>query len=266
MGVVRNRRHRIRVVDLHGGRGQLLGHSLYRLHGLRHADRLVEGRRLSGDFSTYTLVAANDDLPGGCGPGAYYASGMWSGCLEEGETYLIQVDGWQDARGQAGILIQSTLRGRRSPPAKADSIAPSARRRTRTEPSCSMWETGGDYTATWVGPNGFTASGQQISGLGSGTYSAAIVTSCGNTLTHTVTLTEPDPSCSTSNWSSLDAQELPNGEAFLGALGGTEPYEIVWSGEFGELGSGPLIEALGKGSTPSCSRTAMAVRPICPSA
>ena len=30
-------------------------------------------------------------------------------------------------------------------------------------------------------------------------------------------------------------------------MGGTEPYEIVWSGEFGELGSGPLIEALGEG-------------------
>ena len=201
-----------------------------------------------GDWSTYTLVAANDDLPGGCGPGAYYASGMWSGCLEEGETYLIQVDGWQNARGQAGILIQSTLEG---PQVTSSQGGLNCALGKEEDPNgtvvLNVSGTGGDYTATWVGPNGFTASGQQISGLGSGTYSAAIVTSCGNTLTHTVTLTEPDPIVLDLELVQPGCPELPNGEAFLDASGGTEPYDIVWSGEFGELGSGPLIQALGEG-------------------
>ena len=107
--------------------------------------------------------------------------------------------------------------------------------------------TGADYMATWVGPNGFTASGQQISGLGSGTYSAAIVTSCGNTLTHTVTLSEPAPIVLDLELVQPGCPELPNGEAYLSASGGTEPYEITWSGEFGELGAGTLIDALGEG-------------------
>ena len=83
--------------------------------------------------------------------------------------------------------------------------------------------TGGDYSAAWVGPDGFSASGQQISGLGSGTYSAAIVTSCGNTLTHTATLTEPDPIVLDIELVHPGCPELPNGEAYLGASGGTQP-------------------------------------------
>ena len=71
--------------------------------------------------------------------------------------------------------------------------------------------------AAWVGPDGFSASGQQISGLGSGTYSAAIVTSCGNTPTHTVTLTEPDPIALDLELVHPGCPELPNGEAYLGA-------------------------------------------------
>ena len=201
-----------------------------------------------GDWSTYTLVAANDDMSGGCGSGAFYASGMWSGCLEEGETYLIQVDGWQDSRGLAGILITSTFEG---PQVTSSEGGLNCALGKEEDPNgtivLNLSGTGGDYTATWVGPNGFTASGQQISGLGSGTYSAAIVTSCGNTLTHTVTLSEPDPIVLDLELVQPGCPELPNGEAFLGASGGTEPYEITWSGEFGELGSGVLIEALGEG-------------------
>ena len=201
-----------------------------------------------GDWSTYTLVAANDDLPGGCGPGAYYASGMWSGCLEEGETYLIQVDGWQDARGQAGIRVESSAE---VPEVGSSNGGLACALGKEEDPNgtivLNVTGTGGDYITTWVGPNGFTASGQQISGLGSGTYSAAIVTSCGNALTHTVTLSEPDPIVLDLELIQPGCPELPNGEAFLGASGGVEPYEITWTGEFGELGSGVLIEALGEG-------------------
>ena len=200
------------------------------------------------DFSTYTLVAANDDLPGGCGPGAYYASGMWSGCLEEGETYLIQVDGWQDARGQAGILVETVSDG---PQVTSSTGGLACALGKEEDPNgtivLNITGTGGDYSAAWVGPDGFSASGQQISGLGSGTYSAAIVTSCGNTLTHSVTLTEPDPIVLDIELVHPGCPELPNGEAYLGANGGTPPYDIVWSGIFGEIGNGEIVEGLAEG-------------------
>ena len=201
-----------------------------------------------GDFGTYTLVAANDDLPGGCGPGAYYASAMWSGCLDAGETYLIQVDGWQNARGQAGVLIESVEDG---PQVTSSTGGLACALGKEQDPNgtivLNITGTGGDYSAAWVGPDGYSASGQQISGLGSGTYSAAIVTSCGNTLTHTVTLTEPDPIVLDIELVHPGCPELPNGEAYLGASGGTQPYEIVWSGLFGDIGTGEIVEGLAEG-------------------
>lgn len=200
------------------------------------------------DFSTFVLMAANDDLPGGCGPGAGYASGMWSGCLEAGETYLIQVDGWQDARGQAGILIESVADG---PQVTSVTGGLSCAIGKEDEPNgtivLNISGTGGDYTAAWVGPSGYASTGQQISGLSSGTYSAAIVTSCGNTLTHSVVLTEPDPIVLDIEITQPGCPDLPNGEAYLGAVGGSEPYEIVWSSVLGEVGTGPLLDGLLEG-------------------
>lgn len=202
-----------------------------------------------GDFATYTLVAANDDLPGGCGPGAYYASAMWSGCLDAGETYLIQVDGWQNARGQAGILIESVEDG---PQVTSSTGGLACALGKEQDPNgtivLNITGTGGDYSAAWVGPDGFSASGQQISGLGSGTYSAAIVTSCGNTLTHTVTLTEPAPLVMDIDLVPPGCPDQPNGSAALGAAGGTEPYTITWSGAEGEIGTGTVIDGLSEGA------------------
>ena len=192
-------------------------------------------------------MEANDDLPGGCRPGAYSASAMWSGCLDAGETYLIQLDGWNNARGQAGILIECVVDG---PQVTSSTGGLACALGKEQDPNgtivLNITGTGGDYSAAWVGPDGFSASGQQVSGLGSGTYSAAIVTSCGNTLTHTVTLTEPDPIVSTSDWS-IRMSQLPNGEAYLGASGGTQPYEIVWCGLFGDIGTGEIVEGLAEG-------------------
>ena len=200
------------------------------------------------DFSTYTLISANDDLPGGCGPGAYYASGLWTGCLDSGESYLIQVDGWQDARGRAGITIETV---EDEPVVNASVGGLACATGKEDDPNgtvvLNLSGTGSNYSAAWVGPNGFTGSGQQISGLGAGTYSAAILTNCGTSLTYSVTLTEPAPLALDLELVQPGCPELPNGEAFLTATGGTEPYEINWSGTFGELGTGPLLDNLGEG-------------------
>ena len=52
-----------------------------------------------GDFSTYELVGANDDWCAG------YRSTMYTSCLEVGETYYIQVDGWAGQTGDADVSV-----------------------------------------------------------------------------------------------------------------------------------------------------------------
>ena len=201
------------------------------------------------DYSTYTLVNANDDLPGGCGPGNGYASGLWTGCLDSGATYLIQVDGWYGAVGQAGITVVS------------EDIELSVNSSTSglncalekdEEPNgailLNLTGSGSDYVATWVGPDGFTAQGQQITGLSEGTYSTVILTSCGATLVHTQTLTEPDPINLNLDVVGPSCPEQNDGEAFLSATGGELPYEIQWFGELGDIGNGELLEDLGEGT------------------
>lgn len=201
------------------------------------------------DFSTYELISANDDLPGGCGSGAFYASGLWTGCLDAGETYLIQVDGWQNARGQAGIRIESVPD---EPEVVSVTGGLDCASGKEEDPSgtivLNITGTGSNYSVAWVGPDAFSGSGQQISGLGSGTYSAAIVTSCGNSLTHSVTLTEPAPIALDLELVQPGCPELPNGEAALNVTGGTAPYDINWSDEFGDIGEGPMIGDLGEGA------------------
>lgn len=200
------------------------------------------------DFSTYTLMGANDDLPGGCGPGAYYASAMWTGCLDSGATYLIQVDGWADARGTAGITITTDAEPESMSSATGGLACPLDK---EEDPNGTIVlnpiGVGADFTAAWIGPNGFSAEGQQISGLGGGTYSAVILTNCGNTLTHSVTLTEPAPIVMDLDLVPPGCPEQPNGSATLDVQGGTVPYTITWSGPLGEIGQGPLVTGLSEG-------------------
>ncbi len=200
------------------------------------------------DFDTYELIAANDDLSGGCGSGAFYASGLWTGCLDAGETYLIQVDGWQDGRGQAGVRIETV----EDEPAVTSSVGGLACASGKEEDPngtivLNLSGTGSNFVAAWVGPSNFSASGQQISGLGAGTYSAAILTNCGTSLTHSVTLVEPAPLELGLELVPPGCPELPNGVALLSVSGGTEPYDIQWSDALGELGAGQMIEGLAEG-------------------
>ena len=201
-----------------------------------------------GDFESYTLMGANDDIPGGCGPGNVYSSALWTGCLDSGVTYLIQLDGWYGSRGTAGIFIESV---------DTEEVITSATGGL----SCALGKEedpngtivlnpvgmGSGFTAAWVGPNGFSGEGQQISGLTAGTYSAVVVSNCGGSLVHTVTLTEPAPISTNLEVVPPLCPELADGSASLAVEGGTEPYTVTWFGEAGELGTGAVIEGLAEG-------------------
>ncbi len=222
------------------------------------------------DFATYILVGSNDDTPGGCGDGNGngYGSTMYTNCLEVGATYLLQVDGWQNDGGDVTVLMElaaaseTGLAGAVVPvqcPLDKDSDVNGAVYPTVTAG-------GSDFTATWTGPNGFTASTPWITGLGAGAYSVTVTTSCGTVLTNTYTVTQPAP------WNiALDVSDAACGNAETGSVdlsvsGATAPYTYVWTDAAGlEWTTQDLVE-LGPGlytveieDDRGCVRTAAAV-------
>jgi hypothetical protein len=60
------------------------------------------------DYSTYTNLAANDDMEGGCTDGNVYSSELIIDGLTPGATYLIQLDGWD---GETGSFILTVSTG-----------------------------------------------------------------------------------------------------------------------------------------------------------
>jgi hypothetical protein len=59
------------------------------------------------DYSTYSFVAANDDMEGGCTDGGVYSSTITIDGLTPGSTYLIQVDGWGGEMGPFVLTVNT---------------------------------------------------------------------------------------------------------------------------------------------------------------
>jgi hypothetical protein len=60
------------------------------------------------DYSSFEYIAANDDMEGGCTDGGVYSSGMTIDGLQAGNTYYVQVDGWD---GEAGPFVLTVNTG-----------------------------------------------------------------------------------------------------------------------------------------------------------
>ncbi|MFM9006025.1 MAG: hypothetical protein ACKOSR_11065, partial [Flavobacteriales bacterium] len=56
-------------------------------------------------WNSFELIAANDDMAGGCGATNVYSSRIYASCLEAGSAYYIQVDGWEGAIGSAIVSV-----------------------------------------------------------------------------------------------------------------------------------------------------------------
>lgn len=188
------------------------------------------------DQSTFSLVSSNDDIAGGCGSGAFYASECYASCLEAGETYLIQVDGWNGATGDVGITVTS-YDGETSVQAAVGNILCAPEKGEDATGSIQPYVVGwgADFTTTWTGPNDFTSEENSIFGLDAGTYSATFDNGCGEELTaeYEITISEPynvgvtltQPSCLLST----------DGAILVDVGGATPPYEITITSEEGEF-------------------------------
>jgi len=125
---------------------------------------------------------------------------------------------------------------------------------------------GTDFSATWTGPNGFTANTPWISGLAAGAYSVTVTTSCGTVLTNTYNVTQPAPWNIALEVSDAACGDVETGSVDLSVSGATAPYTFVWADAAGLEWTTEDLEDLAPGlytveieDDRGCVRTAAAV-------
>ena len=84
------------------------------------------------------------------------------------------------------------------------------------------------YNFGWTGPNGYTASTQNISNLKAGDYRLTLLDANTCRIDSLITVTEPITLNVTA--STTDAANTPNGTITLSVAGGTPQYSYAWTG------------------------------------
>ncbi|MBS1568484.1 MAG: choice-of-anchor L domain-containing protein [Bacteroidetes bacterium] len=109
------------------------------------------------------------------------------------------------------------------------------------------------YAASWTGPNGFTAIGQNLGGLGAGSYNITVTDALGCGATGNIVLTSPAGISATAtpevmgNGANLSCASSADGSIGLGISGGTPPYSVAWTGPNGFQASSEDISNLAQG-------------------
>lgn len=201
-----------------------------------------------GDFSTYELISANDDMAGGCATSNGYSSKLYASCLNENEFYLIQVDGYYGEAGEfalevntfgAAPILTATVNNINCPTNKGEiptgSITP------------YVIGSGLDFTSVWTGPNGFFSDANNINELAPGQYQLTVTTACGETLNQNFTINEPG------FWNVFLTAEAPtcqsstDGEITANVSGATPPYNYAWTGPADFTSGGGSVSNIGAG-------------------
>jgi hypothetical protein len=182
-------------------------------------------------WSSFELIAANDDMAGGCSVSDNYSSLLYASCLEAGATYYVQVDGWEGAIGAAIVSLrtvdvvnelQAVFNNIRCPISKGDipqsSILP------------YLTGSGSNFDCSWTGPAGFSSTEQNIYEIGPGDYFLNVVDACGNTFQSSYTVTQPDLWTITVGETGPTCEATSDGSIQLTVNGATAPYSFEWIG------------------------------------
>lgn len=193
-----------------------------------------------GDLSAFELLSSQDDAA--CGEGNGYASTCFVSCLNPGETYFIQIDGWNGETGNAEITVTPMDMDETLEAYEGDVSCPLDKGETGNGYiQTFLMGSGSNFSAEWTGPNGYTSNANWIYNLEPGTYTVTIESACGNVFEESYTITQP------AGWSvNFDVQQpscpnSENGEIEVIVNGATAPYEFNWIGPDGYTGVGPLL-------------------------
>jgi hypothetical protein len=183
------------------------------------------------DFSTYTLITANDDAQGGCDIGEFFSSVAFASCMEPGSDYYIQLDGWNGATGEIRLSVE-LVEGN----VVADAVvfgAPCPVDKGETAMGTILpflTNTGSDFSSVWSGPGGFISSDPFLSDVPAGSYTWMATDACGQMYEATYTIEVP------AFWTFTPTAEEPlcagsdDGFISVEVQGGTAPYTYQWLG------------------------------------
>lgn len=126
---------------------------------------------------------------------------------------------------------------------------------------------GDSYKYAWTGPNGYTSSNRDLTGLRAGLYQLIVSDSQGCTAMLDVTITQPSELTVTVTKGLISCYSENNGKITLNISGGVKPYQIVWS----NFGKGTVQENLSPGDytvvvtdSNSCQKTLVINMPEAP--
>jgi len=180
------------------------------------------------------------------GPNGFTASTEDISGLEAG-VYVLEVT---DGAGCVGTMAPQTV----NEPPLLDATA------TQTDNTCfgdfngaiDLTVTGGriPYTFAWTGPNGFTASSEDISGLEAGAYSVTITyfNGCSLPFNNIATITEPPEIQVSSVKTDISCGGFTDGAIDITVSGGQAPYTFAWTGPNGFTASTEDISGLEAGA------------------
>ncbi len=183
------------------------------------------------DFSTFEIISSNDDMAGGCGLTSVYASTCFASCLIPGDTYYIQLDGWQGALGVAHLSVFSYT-GNIQLSGQVNNIPCPLDKGEDPNGSIVPYVIGEglNFTCEWTGPNGFESSENGIYDLQPGVYELTLTTPCGEVLEETYEVFLPEQWAFSATAIGPECPESGDGSINVTVSGATEPYNYAWSG------------------------------------
>ena len=182
------------------------------------------------NFATFELISSNDDMLGGCSTGEYYSSQTYTSCLEAGQLYLIQIDGWEGAVGDIELSVH-TYSSSISWDALVNGISCPLNKGDIGDGSVFPYSTGAgaNFSSLWTGPNGFTTTSQYLQNAEPGTYTLNATTACGQAYTQTYEITQPEVWMVTTNIVSPNCEANNDASIEVNVAGATAPYTFAWS-------------------------------------
>lgn len=202
------------------------------------------------DFSTFELISSNDDMLGGCSAGDLYASQTYTSCLEVGQLYLIQIDGWEGSVGDIELSVH-TYSSTISWDALVNGIRCPLDKGETGDGSVFPYSVGAgaNFTSVWTGSFGYTSNEQYLINVDPGTYTLTATTGCGETYTETFDILQPEPITVTTNIILPNCDVNNDATIEVNVDGATAPYIFAWNNASGTpIGNDNPLTGVGTGT------------------